>query len=409
MAGRPEGEMSPRRVVPAVPAPKNRTSANGSFRLDREFTRLGVGRIQLATGLFKPDDFTQLNSCVSRLAASGAIDVLRALRNREITPAELLTADKKQRSRFILLDRGEDAERHRRETEAAAQKAIVPFADRPLWATATALIAGLSCGQETRRRYATSITSLRNRDLAELKDDATFGDLYRVDWRALRDRWEHSPADWNHLRRALSRILTALTEERHGRHPFRYKLLDKIPHANEGDGRVPDLTPELFWRIVGRMPVYVQAAPVVLVLTGFRMHEYELADRSHLRPHQHLVVVPGPKTEASHSNVAVDPRCWAWIERGIPAPLGRRWLGVHWRRARDAEGCPDIRLHDLRHCLGQWTTDEGVPEKFVQSQLRHASPQMTRRYTRVKERRVVAGSISEILTKAAERRTAGAN
>src|SRR5581483_4353648 len=244
MARGSERKMSRKRVVCADTPPRNRVSPNGSFRLDREFRRLGVGRIQLATGLFKAEDFRQLNSCLSRLAANGAIDVLKALRARQITPAELLAADKKQRSLFILEDRQEDAERARKTAELAAKAAIVPFAERPLWSTAELLIAGLSCGAETRRRYATSIVALQQLHLTSLPEAATFNDLYQVNWRSLFDTWRKSPADWNHLRRAISRVLTALTGEGRGRHPFRYNLLDKIPCANEGDGRVPDLTPE---------------------------------------------------------------------------------------------------------------------------------------------------------------------
>src|SRR4029077_15873105 len=118
----PQREMSPLRVPYDDPVPRNRTSPHGSFRLDREFTRLGVGRIQLATGLFKAEDFNQLNSCLSRLAANGALDVLRALKDRGVTPAELLAADKKQRSLFIMQDRHEEEERARRVAAADVER-----------------------------------------------------------------------------------------------------------------------------------------------------------------------------------------------------------------------------------------------------------------------------------------------
>ena len=56
-----------------------------------------------------------------------------------------------------------------------------------------------------------------------------------------------------------------------------------------------------------------------------------------------------------------------------------------------------LRLHDLRHCHGQWATDEGAPESKVQAALRHASPVMTRRYVLKKDRGEVARMVGRAL------------
>ena len=57
-----------------------------------------------------------------------------------------------------------------------------------------------------------------------------------------------------------------------------------------------------------------------------------------------------------------------------------------------------LRLQDLRHCHGQWATDEGAPESKVQAALRHASPGMTRRYTMQKDRGEVARMVGRALS-----------
>jgi hypothetical protein len=64
------------------------------------------------------------------------------------------------------------------------------------------------------------------------------------------------------------------------------------------------------------------------------------------------------------------------------------------RRRRHDEG---LRIHDLPCCLGQWTTDGGAPEKAAQAMLRHASADMTRSYSRTKEKGEVALVMGDVL------------
>ncbi len=56
-----------------------------------------------------------------------------------------------------------------------------------------------------------------------------------------------------------------------------------------------------------------------------------------------------------------------------------------------------MRLKDLRHCMGQWATDAGVSEARVQSAMRHASPNMTRRYARQRDRGEVAKVMADVM------------
>lgn len=310
----------------------------------------------------------------------------------------------------------------------------LPYAEeeRPLWATLIdRVIPALECGPETRRRYATSLESLRRKmrqytrdeDLEKLQptggDDATpirydqlavevfhgisgdgkVGDLRRVNkwfWMSLERQWGGSDADWNHMRRGLAAALTGLFGG-DAQHPFRQAIIKAIPMRDEGEGRMPDITVEQFWQIVDHLPEHMKAVPVVLVATGMRMKEYRATRPEQLKPNTYAVQVPGTKNNDSKGTVMVAPEIWPWIEAGVPAPHRYKRLWQYWTEACAKAGIEDLRLHDLRHCLGQWSTDAGVPEKYVQWALRHRDPNMTRRYTRTAGKRVVATAMGKVL------------
>jgi integrase len=262
---------------------------------------------------------------------------------------------------------------------------------RGLWPVVQEWCATSTAKLRTMLRYETSFKALRRKQL--LPENAKVLDLGKVAWGELQERWQNSPADWNHLRRAVSRFLTVILEDRY--HPFRRKLLDRFPKAIEPPGRVPDITPELFWKVVGASPEHVRPSYVTLVGLGLRVSEYLACRREHLRPHTMTLLVPGTKTDQSEDVARIDPRLWPWVDAAIPAPVRDRWLRTHWVRACAAVGLADVRLHDLRHCSGQWLTEAGRPEASVQQTLRHKDPAMTRRYTKQRSKgedaRVIGG------------------
>lgn len=307
----------------------------------------------------------------------------------------------------------------------------------PLWSTLIdQVVPSLDCGPETRRRYATSLEALRRKmrqyardeDLEKLRPagsdaeqpirydrlavdvfhatsgDGKVGDLRKVNrwfWKSLAAQWTNSPADWNHVRRGLAAALTGLFGG-DAKHPFRQAVIEAMPLSDEGEGRTPDLTVEKFWEIVDNLPEHVRAVPVVLVATGMRMKEYLATGPQHLKPNIFAVEIPGTKTATrqgigSKSTVMVDEDVWPWIEAGIPAPHKYKRIWEHWTEACTKAGLEDLHLHDLRHCLGQWSTDAGVPEKHVQWAMRHRDPNMTRRYTRTAGKREVATAMGKVL------------
>ena len=115
-------------------------------------------------------------------------------------------------------------------------------------------------------------------------------------------------------------------------------------------------------------------------------------------PHTCAVQVPGTKTAGSADVLRVDERLWPWIVAGVPSPLKYKWLRNHWKAALKAAEAPsDLRLHDLRHCFGQWLADAGVAENRIQTGLRHATPAMTRKYTTMRDKGENAKTMADLL------------
>lgn len=335
-----------------------------SLRIDRVF--LEVGRIALASGTANRDVFGRYDDLLSELYEEGQLDVLKKIKTRELTIREVY-----------------DARRKRRPITASASLR------KNLW---DAVEDWLQVARVSNGRYAVSFNQLSRSNA--LSSGARVGDLAKIDWVALRDNWQGGPSDWNHLRRAVSRFLTVILGDVH--HPFRREIMKAIPLQHEVE-RVPDLRPDVFWELVKHTPEHVQPCYVCLAATGMRVGEYLRCTDSNLLPLTKAIHVPGTKTDGSEAPVQVDADLWPWIERAIPSPVQYKWLREHFKRAAREVGLPDLRLHDLRHCFGQWAVDAGVPESVVQVALRHANPEMTRRYTKQRDRGEHARVIGDVM------------
>jgi integrase len=337
--------------------PNKRTNKEGCYRVDRVFR--GVGRIAQSSGAKTVGEFRKRDALLTSLYDTGRLDVLKAIKDRRLSIPEVYSADRTGQIGFVATD---------------------VVLDRRFWDVYEDWKDTAAEAASTRKRYQCSFTSLSR--LGVISSDAKLRALEDVDWDKLRQRWRGGPADWNHLGRALSRFLTMVLGDVY--HPFRRKVVQRIPKASTPPGRVPDLTPELFWKLVKTTPDHVQASYVTLVLTGMRVGEYLACTKDNLRPHTHSIEVPGTKTEGSAAVVQVDPSAWDWIEAAIPSTVAYKWLRIHFKRACEVLGLSDLTLHDLRHCTGQWLVNAGRPEASVQQTLRHSDPSMTRRYTRQK-------------------------
>ena len=105
----------------------------------------------------------------------------------------------------------------------------------------------------------------------------------------------------------------------------------------------------------------------------------------------------GTKTAGSSATLPVAPEMWEWVRRAVPSPLGYKWLHEYWCRARKAVGADGVRLHDLRHLTAMALTNAGRPEASVQTTMRHATADMTRRYARQRDKGENAKVMAEAL------------
>ncbi len=61
-------------------------------------------------------------------------------------------------------------------------------------------------------------------------------------------------------------------------------------------------------------------------------------------------------------------------------PLSKFVLENAWQRLRAFAGLEDVRVHDLRHCVGTYAAQSGVNAFMIRDLLRHANVSMTARY-----------------------------
>ena len=341
------------------------------FRVEKRYP--GIGAVRQTVDLEDADEMQELLGLLVRLARSRP-RLVEMFRAKELSARDLLRAAREDRIGALLAD----------------ERALAA-----LWpAIAAAWTKRGRTGAKTLARYRVSAKKLET----VLPGARVVLDLEAVDWERVAAEWAGSPSDWMHCYRMLSAFLTRhFGGKRVGRaHPFRLKVMDLLPRKVEPK-RVPSLTPALFLRLVASTDDFVRPAYMTLALTGLRVGEYLALRREHLRPDTYEIEVPGTKTATSAAVLPIDPAAWPWIDRAVPCPLGYRRLWGRWKAACRAEGVGDLRLHDLRHCTGQWLTNARVPESMTQVYLRHADPAMTRRYTVQQLRQEPAAAIARAL------------
>lgn len=361
-----------------------RTREKSDRRIRRDLTRMGVGILQITSPATNRRAIERHHAIVDRLVEDSQVEVLRALIARRVSLDELV-----------------DLERQGRLTGAGVLASVQ--LQRPLFAAWDEVAARMGKGRQGARRYQTTRIALERKGAPQITAEtrvADLGDPAKVDWEALRARWGGSGSDWNHVRRAISRLLTILLG--HKLHPARGQIVALIPLAAEPH-RVPDLSPARFWQIVRAARVDVQPALVTLAATGMRVGEYLACTTDHLRPAIRALQVPGTKTEGSAAVITIDERLWPWVEAAVPPPLAYKRLRELFQEACRAVGADELVLHDLRHCHAQWATDAGVALKKVSGSLRHATTATTERYAQSADTRQVSSAVADALLTGADR------
>jgi integrase len=360
-------------------------------RVRRDLSRMGLGVVQITTKTTKKREHDRRVVLFDDLVNDSQIETIRALLNGDVSWEELVNAKR----------RGE---------HAGATVLDKVKAERGLSAAVTATLPLMGKADSTRARYALSFRQFEAQMITPWPHDPMrVKDLAALDWTALQAGWPNSAGDWNNLARAVGRFLSLYLGHKH--HAFRLSVTTQITLL-PSEGRVPDLSLDLFESIMGKVPEHIRPAYYTLLITGMRVRsEYLRCTADDLMPATTRLRVPGTKTKGSRAVIAVDPSVWPWIVAGIPSPLRYKWLRKHWNDACLAVGAAQmvetpkglrysgLTMHDLRHALAQWTSDAGTPINKVQDMLRHASPAMTAKYARQSATRLVASTIAKLITR----------
>lgn len=372
--------------------PSRTGGTKGRLQLDRIFpelrryparngrTHVDLGRIRLSAGTLKLARFRAFDAMLTTLADEGAWEVLAAIRDRVVTLAAV--ADARRHGRPVDLHR------------------ITPW-----WPAVDEALQAMGAERDTVARYRTSLQKLRT-----VWPSITLGELASADWRSVRPLYR-SPSDHNHLRRAVSAVLTRLVGVAS---PLRQAVLAAIPLEKERK-RTPRVDGERARWLLATAPDDIRATVMVLALTGARVGELGAAmrDAQHARRATCTIVCPAGKTGAHE--YAVAPAAWPWVEsaftlRFAPAPkpeervsdsIWARRLARRWSQHTAAAG-DRLTLHDLRHVHAQIAVDEGVPERDVQEQLGHRTPGQTRTYTARVGQRTSAEAVARVLLRSGD-------
>lgn len=408
----------------------------GFPRIRKRLGAMGIELFQWTPRVNTQKDWDRCVVIIDRLVADHQVEVLRAIMDGEVATGELLDADRRQEltgSKIMA--------------RVKLGRLLWPGTEKgkPVKGAIAETLPFMAPTDGTRNLYRMMLESLRKQAVVPWpKSPMRVRDLLEVQWSAMAEGWPHSASDWNHVVRAVRAFLTKYLGS--SRHEFREQFGKLVPLLPE-DPRVPDITPELFRAILADLPTHAAAIAMGLLLTGFRRSEFFAADEDDLMSKTRQVRVPGNRTKTKKGRiVGIDEELWPWIVASIPAPIGPLQFIRYWRKACVKNGAggyvptgkkkvvrkklevgqnfvrkghravgvtqheaemvevPQLRYtglrpHDLRHALGQWTTDEGRTLTQLKTVFGHANTKMAARYTESVDRGEVAASIGSIVKK----------
>jgi integrase len=147
------------------------------------------------------------------------------------------------------------------------------------------------------------------------------------------------------------------------------------------------------------------------------LHATVRVERSMHTLRDNSIVTGPPKTDAGRRTVAVPPHIVPDLEAHLAhyvgtdpddlvftenhgGPLRLYTVERAWRRARQAVGTPQLRLHDLRHTGNTLAAATGASTKELMARMGHASPQAALIYQHATSERdrVIAEALSDMAT-----------
>lgn len=334
-----------------------RRASVARFYLDREVP--GMGRVCVPTGAADEREHRAGLRLFAQLLHDHRADLVDAVVTQSLTLAHLVRLERQGMLGWAMAD--------------------VRLRE-PLWATVERIFP--AAGKPSFRNYQRSFRRLKA--VGVLPANATVRQLSTVDWRRLEMAWPNkSGANWNHLRRAVSALLTEVCGNVH--HPFRLQVVNKksFPIRRERP-RVPQVeVPEL---VAADLPPLVRAVAIGCAMLNLRPGEYFRLRPHHWHPERLTLHVPGTKTEGSERWVRVKPAdaplVVPVIEAMLPPPMSYRRFADLWRETMAKAGMPQVQMRDMRHLAAGWQLDAGAALHTVQQIMGHTNPRQTMDYAK---------------------------
>jgi integrase len=193
----------------------------------------------------------------------------------------------------------------------------------------------------------------------------------------------------------LSRIYT--WAESAGRlpagHPSPTRGVARFPEEKRARFVSHDEMPRLAAAIRAEPNVYIRAAMLLYLLTGFRKSELLRARWEDVDLERGVWTLPTTKAGREHRLPLAPPA--VRILRELPREAGNPFVfcgsraGSHimkidgaWNRIRTAAQVEDVRLHDLRRTVGSWLAQGGASLPLIGNVLNHTTPSATAIYAR---------------------------
>jgi integrase len=169
----------------------------------------------------------------------------------------------------------------------------------------------------------------------------------------------------------------------HGIEPFdeekreRYLSLEELQKVNAA------LVAENDWRWHAYFPLSLMLGTRKSELLAMKWPDIDFAARTWRIPQTksgkpHLLPLPAAAIAILESLPSRNTSEWVFPGEGKSGHLMEP--SKSWQRIRRRAGVPDVRIHDLRHTLGAWLTEQGINLPLIGRALNHSQAATTMRY-----------------------------
>lgn len=318
----------------------------GSFIIDR---RTRVGRIAVASGTNHVPTFKRLNEMVTTLNETGRADLLRALRDGELSPLAVYEAFRVN-------------ELHRLPTGETL---------RPLKESLEAWLENVECSKAQRAAHKTMITKLTARGQGMVADLPGRLVLVGLDCRKAK-----TPAQFNRVRASVLAFIRDTLKRSHRL----YGEVRDVPLMKE---RKAPLKQPQTWKQIKAIAAKMsnewdRSSLVGMALTGMGPKEWFI---DHWEVDRDRVVIYGQKRNARRRIV---PAIYPELYIG-PRPAGSKQIGEARQMRRFGErlfAIAGIHTYDLRRTYANWLEAAGVPRTRRKMYMGHAGGDVTSLYER---------------------------